>query len=129
VQYVPSHVHLTTQAVDDWVRFYVDGFGAKVIGTMDSFGTRMVNLEVGGLSIRISNATGVEQAAAGEGEVPVLPPEGYHHFGFLVDDLDAAVGDLVAKGAEVEVPPTNATPTMRTAFLRLPGGVRVELCQ
>lgn len=129
MKYVPSHVHLTTQAVDDWVRFYVDAFDATVMGTMDSFGARMVNLDVGGLSIRISNATGVEQAAAGEGAVPVLPPEGYHHFGFLVDDLDAAVGDLVAKGAEVEVPSTNATPTMRTAFLRLPGGVRVELCQ
>ncbi len=129
MKYQHDHVHLTTQSVDEWVRFYVDSMGATVTSSTGSYGIRMVNLNLGGAPVRISNRTGVERHLSNQRGATVLPPEGYHHLGFLVDDIDASVKDLVSRGAEVETPVGQASPTLRCGFLKLPGGVRVELCQ
>ncbi len=129
MKYRQEHIHLTTQSVDKWSDWYVDSMGATVTSVTGSFGVRMINLDLGGFPIRISNSTGVEKKLSQERGETVLPPEGYHHLGFLVDDIDGCIKDLVSKGAKIETPIAAASPTMRCGFLRLPDGLRIEICE
>ena len=46
-----------------------------------------------------------------------------------VDNLDAAVADLRAKGAEIAVGAVMRNPGLHLAFVRGPEGVMVELVQ
>lgn len=129
MKYKHDHIHLTTQNVDDWARWYVNSMEATVTSSNVSLGGNTVNLDLGGAPVRISNLTGVERGIRDQTGENILPPEGYHHIGFLVDDIDACVADLVSKGAEIEAAVRQASPTMRSGFLKLPGGVRIELGQ
>lgn len=129
MQYQQDHIHLTTQDVDEWVQFYVEAFGAKVVGTMEAFGTKMVNLDMGGAPLRISNSTGVEKGLSQERGEAVLPEEGYHHLGFRVDDIDQCIADLARRGVEVEVRVAQARPGLRYGFVKCPGNVRIELVE
>jgi catechol 2,3-dioxygenase-like lactoylglutathione lyase family enzyme len=54
---------------------------------------------------------------------------GLEHFGLTVDNLDAAVTELRAKGAEITVGPLMRNPGLYLAFVRGPEGVMVELVQ
>ena len=58
-----------------------------------------------------------------------FPHYGVEHFGLTVSDLDAAVADLRAKGAEIAVGPVMRNPGLYLAFVRGPEGVMVELVQ
>lgn len=127
--YQHDHIHLTTENVDEWTRYYVEVFDAKVTSCVESGGNKIVNLNVGGAPLRISSLTGVERHLTDQTGKAVRPAEGYHHLGFLVDDVDACVRDLVSRGAKLETPVKQASPTLRCAFLQLPGDVRIELCQ
>jgi lactoylglutathione lyase len=57
------------------------------------------------------------------------PEYRYDHFGLTVDNLDAAVSELRAKGAEIPVGPVMRSPGLYLAFVRGPEGVMVELVQ
>ena len=123
-----DHIHLTTQDVDDWVKYYVDNLGATITSTRESFGIKMVNVDAGGALLRISNMTGVERQASDKSGSDVKPPEGYHHIGFLTENVDTAIDELVSKGAKIEVPAADASPTLWCGFVVLPGGALVEIC-
>ena len=127
--YKYDHIHLTTQDIEGWVQWYVDSMAATVTDSNVSPSGGTVNLDVGGAPIRISNLTGVERGLREQTGEDVLPHEGYHHFVFLVDNIDARVAELVSRGAEVESAVRQASPTVRSGFLNLPGGVRIELCE
>ena len=60
---------------------------------------------------------------------PGFPHYGLEHFGLTVDNLDAAVTELRAKGAEIAVGPVKRNPGLYLAFVRGPDGVMVELVQ
>jgi catechol 2,3-dioxygenase-like lactoylglutathione lyase family enzyme len=60
---------------------------------------------------------------------PAFPYYGVEHFGFTVEDLDAVLADMRAKGAEVAVGPVHRTPTLYLAFIRGPEGIMIELVQ
>ena len=49
-----DHIHITTQDVDEWVKFYVDNMGATITSTVESFGVKMVNVDAGGAMLRLS---------------------------------------------------------------------------
>ena len=129
MKYHHDHIHLTTQSVDAWVHWYTASMGATVTRRSSDSGNVMIDLDVGGVSVRISNRTGVEMQMSERAGLTVLPPEGFHHLGFLVDDIDAWVADLVAKGASLATPVGQASPTVRYAFLKLPTGLLVEAVQ
>jgi lactoylglutathione lyase len=60
---------------------------------------------------------------------PLLPHYGLEHIGLTVDDIDAAVEELRAKGAEIVVGPVTRNPGLRLAFVRGPEGIMIELVQ
>ena len=60
---------------------------------------------------------------------PPFPHYGLEHIGLTVDDVDAAVEELRAKGAEIAVGPLTRNPGLRLAFVRGPEGIMIELVQ
>jgi catechol 2,3-dioxygenase-like lactoylglutathione lyase family enzyme len=63
------------------------------------------------------------------GAAPRFPYFGLEHIGLTVDDIDAAVADLRAKGADIAVGPMDYSAGTRLAFIRGPEGVFVEIVQ
>ena len=57
------------------------------------------------------------------------PEGGLEHIGLTVDDVDAAVDELRAKGAEIAIGPLTRNPGLRLAFVRGPEGIMIELVQ
>ncbi len=91
-----KHIALSTQDPDGTARFYVDVFGMKQIGRIDSPTVRGYFLSDGDINVAILNfktdaAAGVER---GKGF------SGIHHLGFQVESLDAIAERLAAAGSE-----------------------------
>ena len=60
---------------------------------------------------------------------PQAPNFGIEHIGLSVADIDAAVAELAAKGADFERQPAKTPTGNRNAFVRGPQGVLVEIIQ
>lgn len=91
-----KHIAISTQDVDATAKFYIDAFGLKEVGKVNSPNASGYYLTDGYLNIAILNfkndqAAGVER---GKGW------SGIHHFGFQVEDLKAIHERLTAVGSK-----------------------------
>ena len=91
-----KHIAISTQDVDATARFYVDVFGLKEIGKVDSPGARGYYLSDGDINLAILNfkSDAVAGAERGKGF------SGIHHIGFQVESLDEIAGKLSEAGSE-----------------------------
>ncbi len=125
-----DHVHLRSADPEAMVRFFEDMFGAEVTrgvyppGTLYP-GQLRVSMRLGGQTVLVAPKHPHEPT----GEAPQFPYYGIEHIGLTVDDVDAAVDELKAKGAEVPIGPLTRNPGLRLAFVRGPEGIMVELVQ
>ncbi len=120
-----NHIHLLTRDPKATAQYYHRMFGAKIIESTQSDGKPRIDLELGGASIFILRVPP-------EQETPVSPSGPYlglDHFGLRVNNLDEAVADLKAKGAEFAVEPKTIRPGVRIAYVRGPENVRIELVE
>ena len=90
-----KHIALSTQDVDKTAKFYMDVFGMKQIGKIDSPNARGYYLSDGDLNLAILNfkndaAAGVERGKEWSG---------IHHIGFQVESLEEIAERLAAAGA------------------------------
>ena len=122
-----DHVHL--KAVDpgataDW---YVRAFNFKIISdSMRIWGDRFVRCETpDGAIVNISGARTDEKM----GDADAGAHWGLEHFGLKVDDLDAEIQRLTGLGAQLMEGPVDVSGGPRIAFIKAPGGVRIELLQ
>jgi catechol 2,3-dioxygenase-like lactoylglutathione lyase family enzyme len=120
-EYRYDHVHLRSADPNATAHFFEAMFGAEVKRDIYPPGTlypgqMRVRMKVGGQTVLIGPAPGV-------------PHYGLEHFGLTVDNLDTAVTELRAKGAEIAVGPVMRSPGLYLAFVRGPEGVMVELVQ
>lgn len=120
IDYAFEHIHLRSPDPDATATWFGIMFGAEVIRSVVG-GAPRVDVKLGGMDIFIAPATG--------GTVPGHPHLGLDHFGLRVPDLDAAIADLKAKGAEFTMEATDLRPGLRIAFLRGPQDVSIELLQ
>ena len=118
-----DHVHLRSSDPDAAARHYVEVFGATHRDRTESGDTLRVTVDLAGLPLFIDRI-GPERGAP-----PEPPFRGLEHFGLRVDDLDAALAALEARGGDVVVRPHAPRPGLRIAFLRGPDDVRIELLQ
>jgi len=125
-----DHVHLRSSDPDAMGRFFETMFGAEV--TRDVYppgtlypGQMRVAMRLGGQKILVAPAHPQDPTGA----APQFPYYGVEHIGLTVDDVDAAVQELRAKGAEIAIGPLTRNPGLRLAFVRGPDGVMVELVQ
>jgi glyoxylase I family protein len=90
------HIAISTQDVDKTARFYIDVFGLKQVGRVDSPGARGYYLSDGEINLAILNfktdaVAGVERGKAWSG---------IHHIGFQVESLEAISERLGEAGSE-----------------------------
>jgi lactoylglutathione lyase len=111
-------------------RFFAEMFGAAVTPDTDPTGrahpdrARFI-LRLGGQVLLVAPPHPDFPAAP----APAFPHLGLEHIGLGVDDLDAAVAALRAKGADIPIGPLAGGPGLRLAFVRGPEGIMVELLQ
>jgi len=128
--YTFDHIHLRAHDPDAMGRFFELMFGADVTrgiyppGTLYP-GQMRVSIHAGGQKILVAPTHPHDPMAP----APPFPYYGVEHVGFTVSDLDAAVAELRAKGAEVAIGPLTRDAGTYLAFIRGPEGIMVELVQ
>jgi catechol 2,3-dioxygenase-like lactoylglutathione lyase family enzyme len=91
-----KHIALSTQDVDKTARFYIDVFGMKEIGKIDSPSARGYYLSDGDINLAILNFKNDASAGAERGK----DWSGLHHIGFQVESLEAITERLAAAGSK-----------------------------
>jgi lactoylglutathione lyase len=125
-----DHLHLRSQDPDATARFFETLFDAE--GTRSTYppgtlypGQMRVTMKVGGQKILIAPTHPHDKMTP----APAFPYYGLEHIGFTVDDLDATIAALRAKGADVAIGPLTRDAGTYLAFIRGPEGIMVELVQ
>jgi catechol 2,3-dioxygenase-like lactoylglutathione lyase family enzyme len=84
-----------------------------------------ISMRLGGQTVLIAPAHPQDPTAP----APAFPYYGLEHIGLTVDNVDNAVAELRAKGAEIALGPLTRSAGLRLAFIRGPEGIMVELVQ
>ena len=108
------HVQVNVTDVPAALEFYTDVLGLTVRDDRPDFGFAGAWLDAGEQQVHLVEAA--------------VPPRLGQHFAVLVDDLDATVDELTARGIEVSRPMA-VGPDRRQAFLSDPAGNGIELHQ
>jgi catechol 2,3-dioxygenase-like lactoylglutathione lyase family enzyme len=129
-KYRYDHVHLRSADPEATARFFESMFGAEVSRGIYPPGTLYpgqvrISMRLGGQTVLIAPPHPHEPTGA----APRFPFYGLEHIGLTVDNVDEAVAELKAKGAEVPIGPVMRNPGLRLAFVRGPEGIMVELVQ
>lgn len=117
-----DHAHLTTPDPARAVDFYTRVLGARLVKQKDDGGKQMIELDLGGAQVRISNYTGADDKWAG-------PRHGLHHLGLVVEDLDKVAADMRAAGVEFVAGPVQSKSGTKYAFIKGPDGVLLEVTE
>jgi len=120
--YKHDHTHLTSPDPDKVVEFYTKVMGAKVTKEQVALGGKLVDIDLGGIPVRISGHTGADNDWKGL-------RFGLHHLGLEVNNLDEVAADLKSKGVEFVVEPTQPRPGLKFAFIKAPDNVLFELIE
>ena len=107
------HVSVNVSDADESVAFYTDILGGSVRADRPDFGIGGAWIDLGATQVHLIEAA--------------VPPNMGQHFAILVDDLDAVVEELRAKGLDVEDPVTVGPD--RQTFIDDPSGNAIELHQ
>lgn len=125
-----DHVHLRSPDPEATARFFETLFGAEVTRSPYAPGTlyhgqMRISLRLGGQTVLIAPPHPDDPTAP----APVFPYYGLEHIGLTVDNVDDAVAELRAKGADIAFGPVTRSAGLRLAFVRGPQGIMVELVQ
>ena len=122
-----DHVHLKAPDPGVTVEWYVKAFNFKVISdSVRPYGDRFIRcVTVDGIVVNISGARTDEKM----GEADATAHWGLEHFGVKVDDVSAEIERLTGLGAELMEGPIDVPNGPRIAFIKAPGGVRIEILQ
>ena len=116
-----DHVHLRSPDPGATARFFETVFGAEVTRSVYPTGTlypgqQHISMRPGGQTVLIAPPHPHEANAV----APTFPHYGLEHIGLTVDNVDATVEELRAKGAEIAIGPLTRNPGLRLAFIHGP---------
>ena len=122
-----DHVHLKAvdpKAVADW---YVRAFGFEILSdAVRPWGDRFIRCQTSdGALVNISGARTDEKM----GDPDASAHYGLEHIGIKVEDMEAEIPRLTSMGAQLMEGPVDVANGPIIAFIKAPGGVRVELLQ
>ncbi|HEX2226325.1 MAG TPA: VOC family protein [Candidatus Binatia bacterium] len=120
----PDYVILIVQDLDRSLAFYTEVLGLKLGHRSGEY----AQLDTGGTRLALYTRSAMAKTLAMSLEAPEANAPGFE-IGFKVDDVDAAVSELVARGAWPAVAPTDRFWGQRTAYVRDPDGHLIELAQ
>lgn len=117
-----DHVHVTATDPVKAARFFVKVMGGRLVSQQGEPGSELIDVDLGGLLVRISAKTGADANWKGL-------RLGLHHIALNVDDLDRITTDMKSTGAEFVLPTNTPEPGVRYAFVKSPEGVLLELTE
>jgi len=120
--YTFHHIHIRCEDLEASIDFYENVLGGKITEKVEVRGMPIVRMDVGGESIFLSPKFGDIDVESTSGN----PRWGVYQLAFLVDDIDAAVEELQAKGAELEDLKPSGLPM---AFFKGPDNVQIEVIE
>ena len=121
--YVYDHIHLRSRDPMATAQYFKKMFNAEILESIQSDGRPRIDIDINGLAIFIAKADDTVP------EGPEEPYLGLDHFGFQVENLAVAAAELKEKGAELSMEPRDLRPGLKIAFVRAPGGIRIELLE
>jgi lactoylglutathione lyase len=120
----PDYVILIVGDLDRALQFYTAVLGIKLGHRSGDY----AQLDTGATRLALYTRSAMANILGMSLEAPSSNAPGFE-IGFKVDDVDAAVSELVAHGASPAVPPTDRFWGQRTAYVRDPDGHLIELAQ
>jgi lactoylglutathione lyase len=120
--YKHEHTHITTPDPDKIIDFYTNVMGAKIIREQQTIGLRLVDVDLGGIPVRISSGTGADKDWKGL-------RYGLHHIGLEVDNMDEFIARMRANNVEIVTEPFQPNPTTKAAFIKSPDGALYEIIE
>jgi lactoylglutathione lyase len=120
-----DHLHLISPNIESTKDWYCEVFGGKVTFEGEFRGNKVYYVDVNGFNIILVQQLPGEQPLAAS----IRTREGLDHFGFAVDDMDAAAAELKSKGVKFVVEPMQVRPGLRIAYVEAPDKVRIELSE
>jgi lactoylglutathione lyase len=123
--YRVDHLHLISPNIEETKDWYCSVFGGKVTFEGNFKGKQVYYVDVNDFNIIL-----IEQFP-GEEPLPatIQTKEGLDHFGFAVEDMDAAAEELRAKEVKFVVEPMQVRPGLKIAYIEAPDKVRIELSE
>ncbi len=118
-----GHVALRVKDIDAILAFYRDTLGFAEMFRMNRDGKLWI------VYLRITDTQFIELFPDGVGEVPGREDVGLTHVCWTVDDMDAALAELEARGVPLSTPLRRGNSGNLQAWITDPEGNRVELMQ
>lgn len=123
--YRVDHLHLISPNIDETKDWYCRVFGGKVTFEGDFKGKKVYYIDVNEFNIILIEQMPDEKPLT----ATIQTKEGLDHFGFAIDDMDAAAEELRRKGVKFVVEPMHVRPGLRIAYVEGPDKVRIELSE
>ncbi len=121
-QYRLGHIHLFSPEPEKASQFYETMLNAKVLRVRKSPDGRLnIDLDLGGARLLIA-----ERKATGG---PIASAPSLDHIGLEIDNIEAAVAELKAKGAKIRDEIKLVRPGVKVAWLLAPDNVAIELVE
>lgn len=114
------HVHIVCSDLEATESWFLDGLGAELVERRQSRGLPTTELRLAGMRVLLRTA--------GDSELAAGRSHGLDHFALHVEDVDALVETLRARGVQIAREPHDS-PTNRVAFIRGPDDLVIELVQ
>ena len=121
-----DHIHLVVPDPEKVADFFVKAFGAEIVSLRElPDGRRGAELSITGGRMIINTPRPTDARC------PDSPQKRYgtEHFGMKVDELESALEQCLAAGAELVRGITEIRPGVRLAFFMAPENVLVELLE
>lgn len=126
-KYVCDHIHLKAKDVDQAVQWYVDNLGAKPGFEGNFKGSKVRYFDISGFTFICFGQLNDETGDAAPIEPTLRSRFGNDHFGFEVQDMDAAVADLKNKGVTFLEEPWSPREGQTICYIEGPDKTVIEL--
>ena len=120
----PDYLILIVEDLDRALGFYNDVLGLRLGHRSGDY----AQLDTGATRLALYTRSAMAKTLGRSLDAPASNAPGFE-VGFKVADVDAAFNELVARGAQPVVAPTDRFWGQRTAYLRDPDGHLIELAQ
>jgi lactoylglutathione lyase len=125
MNYSLDHIHFRCSDLDGSVAYYEKMFDAKEVARADAKGMPIITLEMAGERFCFSPRREGVDIRMNPGD----PAWGLYQISLKVDNLDAAMGELKNRGAEISRGPFTMSDQIRVFFVEGPDGVEIEIME
>lgn len=121
-----DHIHLKADDVQKTADWYCEVLGGKKTFEGQFRGSKVIYVDINGMIFIIFGLLNSDSEPI---PASINTRFGVDHFGFQVDNVDAAIAELRAKNVPIVEEPSTARPGVRIAYIEAPDQVRIELTQ